>query len=690
LAFAVTEPMDAPQHVGRYETVQLLGRGGMGAVFLARDPLIDRLVAVKVLPAGFDDAARARFAREARAAGRLQHENIATIFDVGEHDGAPFIAMEYVPGQTLAALIRRPARLDLTETLRLLEDACAGLAFAHRAGIVHLDVKPENLMRRDDGRLKILDFGIARVVEADQTHTRHLLGTLRYMSPEQLRGGPVDRRADVFALGCVLYEVIARTPAFTGEITEILPRAQGHEPTPLTQLVPGVHPELVRMTRRAMAHDPADRYGDLDVLGRELAALRHATDAGADYVTGAVLASPDTVRPARPPGSTHRRRYIGAAGVLAAAGLATLAWAVLPELTRSPQLTRSADISPGPVPAGRPPTESTPATPNPPPDGTSPAAAAAPEAVALESEIDTARKALRSADRAATLKLLRERPYLAVALIDELTAFARVAADEAKRSADRGDASARRSPDYRSALRDLDRAQALESSGQRIESLAALWQAADGFGRATTPSRSSGPAPAQRADAPAAIGRATPAKDSAASPAVTEIQASATSRPDTSTAVPTPGPVPPVPPPVVEPPPASPAERVSPTEPLPAPREVPNTRSPEDAVRATLFTYAAAYELRDITAVRSVFPGLPPEQAAVLSRTFASAVSYRLTVRVLDIQVAQTSAVATCEVKHELVPKVGSPSSNVLHSRFSLRQADGAWIIDRIERAAGR
>ena len=219
--------MDQLDRIGRFETVKLLGRGGMGEVYLARDPLIDRLVAVKLLSAAFDAVARDRFTREARAAGRLAHEHIVTIFDVGEHRGQPFIAMEYVPGETLGALIRQRPSPPRGELLRLIQDACTGLAFAHRSGVVHLDVKPENLIRREDGRLKILDFGLARVVAIDETHTRHSAGTLRYMSPEQLNGGLVDHRSDVFGLGCVLYEALTGQPAFGSTWPDVLARLNG-------------------------------------------------------------------------------------------------------------------------------------------------------------------------------------------------------------------------------------------------------------------------------------------------------------------------------------------------------------------------------------------------------------------------------------------------------------------------------
>lgn len=173
--------------IGRHEIVRLLGRGGMGSVYLARDPVIDRPVAIKLISQGFDDPrARERLAREARAAGQLQHPNIVTVFDVGEHDDQLFIAMEYVRGESLAALLRKQTPMSLAARLGLIEEACSALGYAHRAGIIHLDIKPDNLMVDDEGRLKILDFGIARVSGDDSTRTAGS-GTLRYMAPDQLQ-----------------------------------------------------------------------------------------------------------------------------------------------------------------------------------------------------------------------------------------------------------------------------------------------------------------------------------------------------------------------------------------------------------------------------------------------------------------------------------------------------------------------
>src|SRR5258706_640115 len=175
--------------VGRYQIIEKVGQGGMGSLYLARDPAIDRLVAIKVLREDFDSQElRERFAREARSAGRLRHPNIVVAFDVGEHEGQPFIAMEYIPGETLGAIIKRGQALPPPRCLATIEDVCAGLDYAHRAGSVHRDVEPANIMIDSGGVVKILDFGIAHVAESGMTKSGSVVGTLNYMAPEQVLG----------------------------------------------------------------------------------------------------------------------------------------------------------------------------------------------------------------------------------------------------------------------------------------------------------------------------------------------------------------------------------------------------------------------------------------------------------------------------------------------------------------------
>ena len=216
------------QEIGPYKIIDRLGSGGMGEVYLAQDARLDRLVALKVLPAYFvsDDTRLRRFQREARAASALNHPNILTIHEVGELEGVHFIATEFIDGQTIRELIAARDELSLTDALDIVAQVASALSAAHAAGIVHRDIKPENIMRRGDGIVKVLDFGIAKLLEqtpADlpaitrqQTETGMVLGTVGYMSPEQARGLAVDERTDIWSLGVVLYEMLAYRAPFSG------------------------------------------------------------------------------------------------------------------------------------------------------------------------------------------------------------------------------------------------------------------------------------------------------------------------------------------------------------------------------------------------------------------------------------------------------------------------------------------
>src|SRR4029077_1389763 len=191
----------------------------MGVVFKARDPQIGRLVALKTITAGLADSEEllARFYREARAAGGLQHPNVGTVYEMGDAEGAPFIAMEYLEGESLEELIERRAKLSLAQRLSYIVQTCRALDYAHRRGIVHRDIKPGNIMVTIEGAVKVVDFGIARLVDTSKTQTGTLLGTLGYMSPQQLRGKHADERSDIWSVGVVLYELLAYQRPFSGE-----------------------------------------------------------------------------------------------------------------------------------------------------------------------------------------------------------------------------------------------------------------------------------------------------------------------------------------------------------------------------------------------------------------------------------------------------------------------------------------
>jgi TolB-like protein/tetratricopeptide (TPR) repeat protein len=256
---------------GRYRIDAELGRGGMGRVLRARDLKLGRDVAVKVLARGAGEAKhRLRFEQEARAAGALNHPNIVAVHDIAEHDGTPFIVTELLEGETLrAVLLRGP--LAPAEALELAQQLASGLAAAHAKGIVHRDIKPENLFLTDDGRLKILDFGIAKLLEADggkQTITGTVMGTPGYMSPEQVRGEPADARSDVFAFGSVVHEMLTGAAPFDRGSAVETGYAIVHESA--ARLPSGTPPQLARVVGRALQKEPASRHADAREVVREL------------------------------------------------------------------------------------------------------------------------------------------------------------------------------------------------------------------------------------------------------------------------------------------------------------------------------------------------------------------------------------------------------------------------------------
>ncbi len=244
----------------------------MGVLYLAFDPVTEREVALKVLRVDSADL-RERFLSEARLAARLQHPNIVTIYDVGAHEDQPFIAMEFIAGETLGQLVHRRAPLALSRRVALVEQLCVGLAYAHRHGIVHRDVKPANLMiSRDSGVLKVLDFGVAGRVDADPgAEGEMLMGTPNYMSPEQVVGQPSDHRSDIFSVGLVLYELLTYRQAFSGESQQsILLKVLNESPQPLASVIPGIDPGLPAIVDRALEKSVDRRYPDLEAMRSDL------------------------------------------------------------------------------------------------------------------------------------------------------------------------------------------------------------------------------------------------------------------------------------------------------------------------------------------------------------------------------------------------------------------------------------
>ena len=312
--------------LGPYEIQSLVGAGGMGEVYRAHDSRLDRTVAIKVLPASFsaDRDRMQRFAQEARAAAALNHPNILSIFDIGDQQGSPYVVSELLEGETLRERLRS-GPLSARKTIDYALQVARGLAAAHEKGIVHRDLKPENLFITNDGRVKILDFGLAKLIMPESSGgadapTLHavtepglIMGTVGYMSPEQVRGQTADQRSDIFAFGAILYEMISGKRAFHGETSADTMSAILKEEVPeLSETARNVPPGLERIVRHCLEKNASQRFHSAGDLAFDLEAL---TEISATSKSGAQAA----VQEVR--GAEKRRKLasVAAAIVLAAA-----------------------------------------------------------------------------------------------------------------------------------------------------------------------------------------------------------------------------------------------------------------------------------------------------------------------------------------------------------------------------------
>ena len=273
-------PDTTPDTIGGYEILRRIGRGIMGTVYHARDPRVGLDVVLKVLPAHIlNSEVLDRFSIETLQPGRLHHPNIVTLFRVGEDRGCPFFVTEYVEGDTLGQLFRQRAVISLDSKLDIIEQVCAGLSHAHRAGIVHGDIKPANIMIDRHGTVKISDLGIAHLVAQGGMQSVLLAGTLCYMAPEQITGSVVDTRADVFSAGALFYELLAGRRAFPGkELSDMVREVLYSTPAPLEGIVSDVDLALVDVINGCLAKPLGDRCRDIDDVGQALESLRRRAD----------------------------------------------------------------------------------------------------------------------------------------------------------------------------------------------------------------------------------------------------------------------------------------------------------------------------------------------------------------------------------------------------------------------------
>jgi eukaryotic-like serine/threonine-protein kinase len=274
-------PQQKLEKIGRYQVLDRVGKGGMGVLYRGFDPVLDREVAIKLMHADFSEDTeqmRPRFYREARAAAKLNHRNIVTIFEFAEESNIPYIVMEFLRGTPLGARLNSQPPLTLDDKLNVVAQLCDGLSYAHEQGVVHRDVKPDNVFLLEDGSVKLLDFGIAKLTSSTLTRQGDVLGSASYMSPEQVGGSEsVDGRADIFSTGVVLYELLSGRKPFEGDSpTSVIVKILKDNPTPIETVTTGLPPEVIAAVMKALQKDPADRFQTADAMGRELQSIRKA------------------------------------------------------------------------------------------------------------------------------------------------------------------------------------------------------------------------------------------------------------------------------------------------------------------------------------------------------------------------------------------------------------------------------
>jgi serine/threonine protein kinase len=329
----------------RYELEELVGSGGMSSVYRANDSLLERHVALKVMHEQLlsEGDHVERFRREARLAAQLSHPNIVTVIDRGEQEGRQFIVFEYVEGENLKALVEREAPLPERDAVELALQVADGLSFAHANGLVHRDVKPQNVLLTEDGRAKVTDFGIARSIDVHQglTQTGTVMGTSDYISPEQARGGPVDACSDIYSLGAVLYELLTGEVPFQGDNFVSVALRHINEPPPsVRERRPELSPRIDAAIRKAMAKDPDDRFETMEAFAAELRAALTEPDGASAGPLDQTLVVPGPRRRQRAP---MERPSVWPL-ILLLAGLAVLAgiFAAVFALTGSPTKFSSA------------------------------------------------------------------------------------------------------------------------------------------------------------------------------------------------------------------------------------------------------------------------------------------------------------------------------------------------------------
>jgi serine/threonine-protein kinase len=637
-----------PKQIGKYQLVDVLGEGAMGIVYRAYDQVLNRYLAIKVMNSAIGNNAqlRERFLREARAAGSLQHPNVVTIYDFGEADDHLFIAMEFVDGEDLSAIIKRRQEIPITTKLDVMIDVLNGLAYAHNRGVVHRDIKPANIRVTTDTRAKLMDFGIAYLQQSELTQSGVLMGTPQYMAPEQVSGGAITAATDVFAAGSVLYEFLTYSRPFEGDTLHvILYNIMSAEPPSLSEFVPNAPAALGDVLATAMAKDPAQRFSSAVEMSKALAAARQRISPSLDAATITIRTSHV---PSLPPPATALRssqiqgmiaaevakrqkrtswRLAGGGAVLALALLYLQPWSVDRDAALAPPVTPGMS----PVPTG---------------DARS-GAGDEPAPAGSQTDAGGEGNAVSSATSA-------------TAPASSSTAATRGEAGGRQNISGRAGA-----PPTQSALPPPARTQS-DHLIQSVRATALNARRSAAEQGATDADLGRGDSVLRLADALIREGRSVDAGTELAAASVLWSEAARTARGRAAARQQS------APPPVA----AAPPPIVSETTARP-----PVTANPRPEIERAIAAYAAALESRDVPAIRRAYPGITTQQQRAWEGFFPTVRSLRATHAITALSVSGQTASATISAEHETVNTSGRSETQRFSYQATLTRDGDTWRI---------
>jgi serine/threonine-protein kinase len=611
--------------VGKYQIIEQIGEGAMGVVYRARDPVLNRTVAIKVMSDALarDDELRSRFLREAQAAGSLQHPNVITIFDFGDVDGHLYIAMEFVAGIDLEEMLRNNVPMTVVQKIDILVDVLGGLAYAHKRGVVHRDVKPANIRIDDEGRARIMDFGIAHLASSTITRTGLMVGTPAYMAPEQVSGGVVSAQSDIFSAGAVMYELFAGRKPFEGEsLQSVFYKIVSQSPPDFTVVAPTLPTSLNTIVMRALAKDPAVRYGTASEMANDLTEARGNIDRGSSQPRGpslnASIASGLLATRATKPLPVQRSRsqaaVVGVAAVVLIAASAGIAYRLRTPSTET---------------AAAPPTTTTAVAPPPAATAPPPTVAPAVQSAGTPSPATTTTTAKPAAKKEATTLSAKE-----LELFRSLQGTAmefRTRASEAGATVD----NLRAGDDHNSAANTAAQQGKVTEAATHLKLASSAWAVAERDARAAAAAAAAA-ASAKRVEAP----KQEPV----------------------------------VPPPTVANPPVQPQV----TAPKPATLPPANPAAEIDAV---IDNYERAIDSRDIAEMKRAYPTMTAAQAKNWEDFFGTLRSMRASLSVNSLDVRGDAAEARITGAYDYVSKSGAASRQPASFLASFKRENGSWKL---------